>query len=144
MNKQLLAADPDNLKTQNKTTQEIDDYYKSLAEALLGFRNKDRQGLLRSLDELKAAGASNAVLDNLKKEYFVGLFAIKGMDNVGAVVGSDLRRRATLAVGLSFLGMLVYVGFRFKPIYGAAAVVALFHDITSRSDYSPSHKRKYR
>jgi preprotein translocase subunit SecF len=27
------------------------------------------------------------------------------------------------------LGMLVYVGFRFKPIYGVAAVVALFHDL---------------
>ena len=82
-----------------------------------------------SLDDLKAAGASNAVLGSLKKDYFAGLFAIKGMDNVGAVVGSDLRRRATLAVGLSFLGMLVYVGFRFKPIYGAAGVVALIHDV---------------
>jgi len=48
---------------------------------------------------------------------------------VGAIVGSDLRRRATLAVGLSLLGMLVYVGFRFKPIYGVAAVVAVFHDV---------------
>jgi preprotein translocase subunit SecF len=129
LSKYLLAADPDNLRAQNKATQETDDYYKSLARTMLDYRDKDRQGLLSSLDELKAAGASNAVLGNLKKDYFAGLFAIKGVDNVGAVVGSDLRRRATLAVGLSFLGMLVYVGFRFKPIYGAAGVVALLHDV---------------
>jgi preprotein translocase subunit SecF len=48
---------------------------------------------------------------------------------VGAVVGADLRHRATLAVGLSFLGMLIYVGFRFKPIYGIAGVIALIHDV---------------
>jgi preprotein translocase subunit SecF len=125
----LLASDPDNLKAQNKTTQETDDYYKSLARTTLDYRDKDRQGLLQSLDELKAAGASNAVITNLKKDYFAGPFAIKGVDNVGAVVGSDLRRRATLAVSLSFLGMLVYVGFRFKPIYGVAGVVALIHDV---------------
>jgi len=52
------------------------------------------------------------------------------VESVGAVVGSDLRRRAALAVGLSFLGMLVYIGFRFKPIYGVAAIVGLFHDVT--------------
>jgi preprotein translocase subunit SecF len=86
--------------------------------------------LLTSLDSVKAAGASNAVTAALEKDFFVGPFAIKGLESVGAVVGSDLRRRATLAVGLSFLGMLVYVGFRFKPIYGVAGVVALIHDVS--------------
>jgi preprotein translocase subunit SecF len=129
LSKYLLAADPDNLRAQSKTTQETDDYYKNLARTMLDYRDKDRQGLLQSLDELKTAGASNAVVGSLKKDYFAGVFAIKGMDNIGAVVGSDLRRRASLAVGLSFLGMLVYVGFRFKPIYGAAGVVALIHDV---------------
>jgi preprotein translocase subunit SecF len=32
-------------------------------------------------------------------------------------------------VGFSFLAMLVYIAFRFKPIYGVAAVIALFHDL---------------
>jgi preprotein translocase subunit SecF len=129
LNKHLLALDADNLKAQNKTTQEIDDYYKNLAQTMLDYRDKNRQGLLPSLDELKAGGVSDAVVTSMKKEYFAGPFAIKGVDSVGAVVGSDLRRRAALAVSLSFLGMLVYVGFRFKPIYGVAGVVALVHDV---------------
>ena len=44
LNKYLLAADPDNLRTQNKTTQEIDDYYKNLAQSMMDYRDKDRQG----------------------------------------------------------------------------------------------------
>lgn len=126
----LLASDPDNLKNKSKTTQEIDTYYRDLAQSMLDYRNKDDKGLLPSLDDLKkASGVSNAVIASLKKDFYTGPFALMGMDSLGAVVGSDLRRRAEWAVGFSFLGMLVYVGFRFKPIYGVAAVVALFHDL---------------
>jgi preprotein translocase subunit SecF len=128
--KQLLAADPDNLRNQSKTTQEIDTYYSNLAQSLLNYRNTVRGGLVTSLDDLKSAsGVSEAVIAKLKNNFYTSPFAIKAYESVSAVVGSDLRRRATLAVGLSFLGMLVYVGFRFKPIYGVAAVVALFHDL---------------
>lgn len=127
--KYLLSSDPDNLRNQNKTTQEMDTYYHDLAQRLLNYRNKDGGGLVKSLDDLKNAGLSNAALARMQSNFYAGAFAIKGVDSVGAVVGSDLRRRAALAVGLSFLGMLVYVGLRFKPIYGVAAVVALFHDL---------------
>ena len=126
----MLGADPDSLKTQNKTTQEMDSYYRNLAKALLDYRNGEGQGLVQSLDDLtKVSGTSNAMIAALQRDYYAGPFAVKGFESVGAIVGSDLRRRAELAVGLSFLGMLVYVGFRFKPIYGVAAVVALFHDV---------------
>jgi preprotein translocase subunit SecF len=47
---------------------------------------------------------------------------------VGATVGSQLERQASLAVLWSMLGMLVYLWFRFQLIYGVAAVVACFHD----------------
>jgi preprotein translocase subunit SecF len=130
LHQNLLAADPDNLRNQSKTTQEIDTYYGGLAKALLNFRNVTRGGLVASLDDLKnAPGVSNAVIAKLKTDFYAGPFAVKANETVSAIVGSDLRRRASLAVGLSFLGMLVYVGFRFKPIYGVAAVVALFHDL---------------
>jgi preprotein translocase subunit SecF len=130
LDKYLLDKDPDKLSTQNKTSQEIDTYYQNLAQSLLNYRNKESGGLVSTLDSLKnIPGVSGAVVAELQQGFFAGPFAIKGVESVGAVVGSDLRRRAALAVGLSFLGMLIYVGFRFKPIYGVAAVVALFHDV---------------
>ena len=131
LNRYLLAADPDNLKAQNKTSQEIEDHYRNLAQALKDYRDKTMGGLVPSLDSLKdAQGVSGGVVANLKQQYYAASFAIKGIESISPVVGSDLRRRAGLAIGLSFLGMLVYIAFRFKPIYGVAAIVALIHDVT--------------
>jgi len=126
----LVDQDPDDFKSQNKTSQEIESHYQTVAQALLDYRNKEGEGLVNSFDELsKVGGISAGVIDSLKKGAYIGPFAIKGVDSVGAVVGKDLRTRAQLAVGLSFLGMLVYIGFRFKPIYGVGAIVALLHDL---------------
>lgn len=126
----LLQEDPDSYKSQSKTSQEIDSHYQTVAQALLDYRNKAREGLVTSFDELdKAEGVSGNVIQSLKKGAYIGPFAVKGVDSVGAVVGQDLRTRAELAVGLSFLGMLVYIGFRFKPIYGVGGIIALFHDL---------------
>ena len=131
LKKYLLEEDADNLKAQNKTAQEIEDYYSNLTQALLTYRNKISDGLVPSLDSLKnAQGVSSAVVASLERNFYAGSFAILGNESIGAVAGADLRRKATLAVGLSFLGMLVYIGFRFKPIYGVAAIVALIHDVT--------------
>jgi preprotein translocase SecF subunit len=135
----LLGTDSDNLRSHNKTTQEVDHHYQLLAKSMLDYRNTDRKGLIQSIDDLKkvpdcgspkmAPCVSEAVITDLKKDFYAGPFAIKGMDSISGIVGSDLRRRAAWAVGLSFMGMLIYIGFRFKPIYGVAAVVALFHDL---------------
>jgi preprotein translocase subunit SecF len=98
---------------------------------MLQYRNTTGGGLVSSLDDLKSvAGVSAASVEALKKAFFAGPFAIKAVESLGAVVGADLRRRAMLAVGLSFLAMMVYIGFRFKPIYGVGAIFALFHDLT--------------
>lgn len=126
----LEKSDPDNLKGQNKTTQEFTAHYENTARALLDYRDKVGEGLVVSLDDLKkASGVSAPVVERLKQDFYAGPFAVKGVESVGAVVGSDLRRRALLAVGLSFLGMLIYIGIRFKPIYGVAAIAAIIHDV---------------
>ncbi|MBI4063647.1 MAG: protein translocase subunit SecF [Elusimicrobia bacterium] len=55
---------------------------------------------------------------------------ILSKDFVGAVVGERLREQALFAIALSMLGMIVYVGFRFRNlIWGVAAVVAIIHDV---------------
>lgn len=47
---------------------------------------------------------------------------------VGPQVGKQLQVQALKATLYSLAGMLVYLWFRFELIYGAAAVVAVFHD----------------
>ncbi|PWG75159.1 hypothetical protein DF186_14105, partial [Enterococcus hirae] len=42
---------------------------------------------------------------------------------------AELRRKGIYAVGLSLLGMLVYIRFRFELRFGIGALVAVVHDI---------------
>ncbi len=55
---------------------------------------------------------------------------IRRVEVVGPKVGKDLKEKALLAVGLSFLAILIYVAWRFKQVsYGLGGIVALFHDV---------------
>jgi preprotein translocase subunit SecF len=102
--------------------------YTDLAHSIAGFRdNKDHGGAVRGLDELSAV-APPAVVSALQQDFFASNFHAGGAEIVGPQVGAQLRDRAVWAIGLSLLGMLVYLWFRFELIYGVAAVVACFHD----------------
>ena len=126
----LLEADPDKLASQSKTSQERETYYRGLARAVIDYRDKVGGGIIGSMDDLKKVpGITAGVQESLGKSHYVGPFAVTGVESVGAIVGADLTRRAALAVGLSLLGMLVYIGFRFKPVFGVGAIISLFHDV---------------
>ena len=51
------------------------------------------------------------------------------IDTVGPTVGKELFSSGLLALVLSFLGIAVYLNFRFQADYAFFAIVALFHDI---------------
>jgi preprotein translocase subunit SecF len=48
---------------------------------------------------------------------------------VGSKVGADFKRKAVLAVVLSWLAMLIYVGWRFEFRYALGGILALVHDV---------------
>jgi preprotein translocase subunit SecF len=56
-------------------------------------------------------------------------FEVLRTEMVGPKVGKDLRRKAILAVLASTLMMGIYLTVRFQLRYGAAAAVALAHDV---------------
>jgi preprotein translocase subunit SecF len=56
-------------------------------------------------------------------------FEVRRVEAVGPKVGSDLRRKALLAVLFSTVMMGVYIAFRFEPRFGVGAAVALLHDV---------------
>lgn len=55
-------------------------------------------------------------------------FTTASVDEVGSMVGVDLKRSGTYAVLFSLVAILVYVGFRFKFGFGLGGLVALAHD----------------
>lgn len=102
--------------------------YEPIARQILGYRdNQANGGAIRDLNELRST-VGGPVVDALSQDFYAGNFGVRHSDTVGPQVGEQLKHTATLAVGFSLLGMLVYLWFRFELIYGVAAVVAVFHD----------------
>ncbi len=56
-------------------------------------------------------------------------YKIVGTDAVGAIAGAQLRNKAIAVTLAALVGILVYIAFRFEWTYGAAAVIAVFHDV---------------
>jgi len=106
------------------------DRYQQLAKKLLDYRDKNSNGVLTNFDELsKADGVTAPVLAFVKNNFALGPFAIRNVEVVGPKVGAELRSQAILVTLYALGGMLVYIAFRFEWVYGAAAVLAVFHDV---------------
>ncbi len=74
-------------------------------------------------------GIADWIKQNLKTMVKDNNFQIRREELVGPKVGNELKRSALVAVALSLIGILVYLGFRFKFLFATGAVVALFHDV---------------
>jgi preprotein translocase subunit SecF len=90
---------------------------------------KQHSGLIHNLDDLRSVpGVTPQILNVLKQQSYPDSVAVVGTDVVGPTIGAELQRKAIFAVLYALGGMLVYIWFRFEWIYGAAAVIAVFHD----------------
>jgi preprotein translocase subunit SecF len=106
------------------------DRYPQVAKKILDYRDTNSKGVLTNFDDIsKVDGVTPPVLSALKANYALGSFAIRGVEIVGPKVGGELRRQAIYVTLYALGGMLVYIAFRFQLVYGAAAVLAVFHDV---------------
>jgi preprotein translocase subunit SecF len=120
----LQQKDPLNLSVNGA------DKYTQLAKNLLAFRDKTKNGVIASFDELsRIDGATPAVINALKSDFALAPFTIAQVEIVGPKVGGELRNQAIRVTLYALAGMLVYIAFRFQWVYGAAAVIAVFHDV---------------
>jgi preprotein translocase subunit SecF len=105
------------------------DRYNQLGRQLAQFRDRDHRGIVTDLGQLSASGANANVIAALRDAFYTSTFAIVNVEIVGPKVGSELRRQAVVVTLYALCGMLVYIAFRFEWVYGAAAVLAVFHDV---------------
>jgi len=106
------------------------DRYSQLTKKILDYRDRDKNGVLTSFDDLsRVDGVTAPVASAIRDNFTLGAFAIRNVEIVGPKVGAELRRQAILVTLYALAGMLVYIAFRFEWVYGAAAVLAVFHDV---------------
>ena len=72
---------------------------------------------------------ANRILETLRSGVPGHTLADSSTEIVGPVVGEELRRKARNAALFALVAMLVYIGFRFEPVFGVGATVAVIHDV---------------
>ncbi|MGF1644495.1 MAG: protein translocase subunit SecF [Thiotrichales bacterium] len=77
--------------------------------------------------EANSALLSDRIIETLKGASEQA-FEVKRVEFVGPQVGEELREDGGLALLFAFLGILVYVAFRFEWRLSVGAIVALLHD----------------
>ncbi|MGD8866877.1 MAG: protein translocase subunit SecF [Gemmatimonadales bacterium] len=124
------------LQVRFETSVAASDVRSALGEA--GFENIQVQDFGRAgeflirMAEFTEGGdreLSNRVEQTLNDRFGSDSYSIVRTEAVGPKVGGELRQRAVLAVLISFLLTLFYLGFRFEWRFGLAAVIATVHDV---------------
>jgi preprotein translocase subunit SecF len=87
-----------------------------------------KDGRTQVRDALNGFGAEAAPTLELDADQNAA-YKIVGTDAVGAIAGAQLRNKAIAVTLAALVGILVYIAFRFEWTYGAAAVIAVFHDV---------------
>ena len=105
------------------------DRYAQIAKQLTDYRDRQARGVVANLSDLRQAGVTPAVVSAVQDSFFASSFAVINVEIVGPKVGAELRRQAILVTLYALGGMLIYIAFRFEWVYGAAAVLAVFHDV---------------
>lgn len=73
--------------------------------------------------------ATKAKFESTLQSAFASDFEIRRSQYIGPTIGKELREKATIALLIGLVGILVYVSFRFEFAFALGAVVALFHDV---------------
>lgn len=118
---------PKNPEEGNSVSESLE-YYDELAARIIDYRTESG-GIIGDFSMLGALSLPASVQQLLQQETYLGKYSLISVESVGPRVGRELRTRAGYAIFFSLVGMLIYIAFRFQPIYGLAALVALFHDV---------------
>lgn len=78
-------------------------------------------------DDLK--GVTEKIEDTFAASYGKGNFEIRRTEAVGPKAGKDLRQKAVLALCFSFIGMLIYIAWRYEFRFALGGILALVHDV---------------
>ena len=105
--------------------------------ALAGYEGLELQStglssiIVRAKGDQKQADQFGAHVAEVLTQKIAGTkFNVERTEYVGATVGRHLVKQAGFAIIFSFIGIIVYVAFRFRSvIWGSAGVFALMHDV---------------
>ncbi|MGB9766571.1 MAG: protein translocase subunit SecF [Sulfurihydrogenibium sp.] len=76
-------------------------------------------------------GSSSVIVENIKKaldKKYQNQYEIRKIEFIDALVGSEMVKASVYSVVFVMLGILLFVGYRYEPVFALAAIVPLFFD----------------
>jgi len=115
---------------------EVNDIRVSLAKVGMGtseiiYYGGENSVLIRTLEQAEGITVSDKIKNAVQTAFPDKKFEVIKEDKIGPKIGKELSLDALYALLWSFVGILVYIGFRFKFAYGFGAVIALVHDVSA-------------
>ncbi|HWQ29955.1 MAG TPA: protein translocase subunit SecF [Negativicutes bacterium] len=105
--------------------RQVMDKYDPEATITHAGQNKD-QFIVRTKVNFDTA-KRNELVNEFAKKYNLTTSNIT-FETIGPTVGSELAMQSLIAVLLAFLGIMIYVSFRFEWRFGLSSIIALVHD----------------
>lgn len=112
---------------KDKVNSILDKYAKGKYSTKIANEGKEIEIIVQAdvLNEEK----TNELVDEIKKEFSLDDNAILDKETIGGTIGKELKSKTFLALIVANLAMLVYIGIRFEFNFGAAAIIAVVHDV---------------
>lgn len=89
----------------------------------------DQDILVRTAEQAEGTVIADKIRGALTEHFPSNPYVVLKEDKIGPKIGAELRRNALYAVVASLIAIWLYIGFRFKFVFGVGAVAALFHDV---------------
>ena len=113
-------ASPDRIRSAFRAVGLNDSVIQQIGENEVVVRTAATQSGMR--------GLSDRIATSLEAIEGKGTFEIRRVEVVGPKVGKDLTKKAILALIFSWVGMLIYIAWRFEFRYALGGILALVHD----------------
>ncbi len=88
----------------------------------------EKSVLVRTAEQEEGTIVGTKIKNAIQQAFPIVHIEVLKENKIGPKIGKELRRDAFYAVVISLVAILIYIAIRFKFIFGAGAVLALFHD----------------
>ncbi|SNR59007.1 protein translocase subunit SecF [Desulfurobacterium atlanticum] len=115
---------------ENVSTEKIRQVFKN-SEIAKGLTVQKIKGSNEFILKVPAEKDPNKLVEELKlqlKKVFKDGVHILRIEMIGPAIGKELREKGLLAVVYSMIAILIYVAWRFEPVFAVTSVLALLHD----------------
>lgn len=111
----------------------VDEIQKSISKfdldaSIVHSGEKDQVIIIKTSKSLDSAKRKE-VFEKLKKDFSLKESSMLEGEQFGPSVGKEISNKALYSIIIASLGMLIYIWFRFKILYGVASIIALIHDV---------------